>query len=245
MIKFKIEDIEYKVPEFINIENYVKIYKVKDLFTDEYFAAKVVSIVCDAPLQDLLETDYEEVYLLAAEIMGSLPLEKPEFKDRFELDGVKYGFFPNWKDLTFAEFVDLDTISTKKPEELLDLMHILAAVMYRPIVEERTEHDYTIEKYNVDTMKIRAELFKKKLDVKYVLGAQFFFIKFVSRYLSYSHLSSMQNLSIWMKIKMVWKLRKWIWAAIRRSKKSTDGTLSSTKLLETILQNTNMSTTKQ
>jgi hypothetical protein len=245
MLKFKIEDIEYKVPEFINIENYVKIYKVKDLFKDEYFAAKVVSIVCDAPLQDLLDTDYEEVYLLAAEIMGSLPLEKPEFKDRFELDGVQYGFFPNWRDLTFAEFVDLDTISTKKPEELLDLMHILAAIMYRPILEERSEHDYTIEKYNVDTMKIRAELFKKKLDIKYVLGAQFFFIKFVSRYLSYSHLSSMQNLSIWMKIKMVWNLRKWIWAAIRRSKKSTDGTLSSTKLLETILQNTNMSTTKQ
>ena len=245
MLKFKIEDIEYKVPEFINIENYVKIYKVKDLFKDEYFAAKVVSIVCDAPLQDLLDTDYEEVYLLAAEIMGSLPLEKPEFKDRFELDGVQYGFFPNWRDLTFAEFVDLDTISTKKPEELLDLMHILAAIMYRPILEERSEHDYTIEKYNVDTMKIRAELFKKKLDIKYVLGAQFFFIKFVSRYLSYSHLSSMQNLSIWMKIKMVWNLRKWIWAAIRRSKKSTDGTLSSTKLLETILQNTNTSITKQ
>lgn len=245
MIKFKIEEAEYKVPEFISIENYVKLYKVKDLFTDQYFAAKVVSIVCDAPLQDLLDTDYEEVYLLAAEIMASLPLDKPKLIDRFEIDGVKYGFFTNWKDLTFAEFVDIDTISTKKPEELLDFMHILAAIMFRPIVEEKSEHDYTIEKYNVDTMKIRAELFKKKLDVKYVLGAQFFFIKFVSRFLSYSHLSSMQTLSIWMKIKMVWKLRKWIWAAIRRSKKSTDGTLSSTKLLETILQNTNTSTIKQ
>ncbi len=62
----------------------------------------------------------------------------------------------------------MDTISTKKPEEVLDLMHILAAVMYRPIIEEKSEHDFKIEKYSIESLNDRAELFKKNLDVKYI-----------------------------------------------------------------------------
>jgi len=243
MIKFKIEEKTYEVPNFISIENYSKIYKVKDLFSDEYFAARLISIVTGAPIEDLLEGDYTEVSYLSAYILSILPQEKPKFVDSFELDGVKYGFFQNWRDLTFAEFVDMDTISTKKPEELLEMLHILAAVFYRPIVEQKSEHEFKIEKYDVSTMKERSELFKKKLDVKYVLGAQFFFIKFANRFLNYSHLSSIPKMSMWTKMKIMWNMRKIIWKIVFR--KSTDGILSSTELLETILRNTNISITKK
>jgi hypothetical protein len=242
MIKFKLEDKEYKLPQFISIDNYSKIYKVKDLFSDEYFAAKLVSIVSDAPVNKLMEYDFQEVDFMALHLMNLIPKDKPKFYDRFELDGVKYGFFPSWKDLSFAEFIDMDTISTKKIDELLSMLHILAAVMYRPIVEEKTEHDYQIEKYDVNKMKERAELFKKKLDVKYVLGAQFFFIKFANRFLGYTQLSSIPKLTIWMKIKLIWKMRRLIASLI--FKRRSVGSLSSTDLLEMILQSTNMSTKK-
>ena len=243
MIKFRIEEETYEVPNFISIDNYSKIYKVKDLFSDEYFAARLISIVTGAPIEDLLEGDYTEVSYLSAYILSILPQEKPQFVDSFELDGVKYGFFQNWRDLTFAEFVDMDTISTKKPEELLEMLHILAAVFYRPIVEQKSEHEFKIEKYDVSTMKERSELFKKKLDVKYVLGAQFFFIKFANRFLNYSHLSSIPKISMWTKMKIMWNMRRIIWKTLFR--KSTDGILSSTELLETILRNTNISITKK
>lgn len=243
MIKFKIEEKTYEVPNFISIENYSKIYKVKDLFSDEYFAARLISIVTGAPIEDLLEGDYTEVSYLSAYILSILPQEKPQFVDSFELDGVKYGFFQNWRDLTFAEFVDMDTISTKKPEELLEMLHILAAVFYRPIVEQKSEHEFKIEKYDVSTMKERSELFKKKLDVKYVLGAQFFFIKFANRFSNYSHLSSIPKISMWTKMKIMWNMRRIIWKTLFR--KPTDGILSSTELLETILRNTNISITKK
>jgi len=42
MVKFKLEGKEYKLPEFISISDYVKISKVKDLFTDEYFYPKLI-----------------------------------------------------------------------------------------------------------------------------------------------------------------------------------------------------------
>lgn len=243
MRTFKLDGVEYNLPEIISVDHYSKIYKVKDLFSDDYFAAKLISIVTEAPVEKLLEADYNQVSLLATYIMESLPQDKPKFKDRFEIDGVKYGFFPNWKDLSFAEFVDMDTISTKQPDELLELLHILAAIMYRPIVEEKSEHDFIIEKYDVNSMKVRAELFKKKLDVRYVLGAQFFFIKFVNRFLNYSHLSSIPKLSIWTKIVLFWNLRKIIMRTLFR--KPTVGILSSTELLRTILQNTNISLRKK
>ena len=242
MIKFKIEQTEHKVPDFISIENYSKIYKIKDLFSDDYFAAKLISIVTDAKVEDLLESDYQEVSYLASYIMSLIPTEKPEFVDRFELNGVKYGFFPSWKELTFAEFIDMDTLSTKKSDEILDTLHILAAIMYRPITEEKTEHDFKIEKYDVNTMIERAELFKKQLNVKYILGAQFFFIKFASRFSSYTQISSIKTLSIWTKIKIVWSMRKLMWNIIFRRR--SVGSLSSTELLTMILQSTKSSIKK-
>jgi hypothetical protein len=242
MIKFKIDDKGYEVPEVMTIGHYVKIYKIKDLFSDDYYAAKLVNLFTGAPVEDLLETDYNEVNFLAEQILNLIPKERPPFKDRFELDGVQYGFFPDWKELTFAEFVDLDTISSKKEDELLDMLHILCAIMYRPIVKERSTHDFDIEKYDVKTMKTRAELFKNKLDVGYVLSAQSFFTNFAARFTSYFQLSSIQKLPIWTRIKLVWKLRKLLLTAAFN--RSTVGSLSSIDWLQTILQNTKPSTKK-
>ena len=243
MIKFKIDNKQYEIDNFINIENYSKIYKIRDLFSDDYFAAKLLNIVTGVPVEDALQSDYQEVEYLASYILSLIPLEKKQpFIDRFEIDGVHYGFFPDWKELTFAEFVDIDTISTKKMDELLDLLHILAAIMYRPIVEEKSQHNFKIEKYDIEKMKERAELFKKKLDIKVILGAQFFFINFASRFSSYTQLSSIVKLSIWTKLKIIWKTRKLIWQTIFR--KRSAGSWSQTELLEMILQSTNTSIKK-
>lgn len=242
MIKFKVDDLEYKVPDFISIENYVKIFKQKDIFSDDYFAARIISEVTDCPVEDLLEGDAQEMNYVAAYILSLIPQETPKFIDRFELDGVQYGFFPKWRDLTYAEFVDMDTISTKKPDELLSLLHILASIMYRPITTQRSQHDFDIEKYNLESMKERAELFKKKLDIKYILGAQFFFINYARTFSSYTQMSLMKKIPMWTRIKLIWKMRKLIWVIV--FKRHSVGLLSQTELLEMILQNTTISTKK-
>lgn len=121
------------------------------------------------------------------------------------------------------------------------MLHILAAIMYRPIDHEISEHNFLIEEYDVKTMVPRSELFKKKLDVKYILGGMFFFINFAKKYSLFSQASSTQM--TWkMKVKILWKMRKLILQAI--FKKRTDGILQSTELLETILTSTTTSTKK-
>jgi hypothetical protein len=243
MVSFKIDETEYKVPDFISIGDYVKLFKVKDLFVDEYFAAKMVSLVSGCPVEDLLQSDYEQVTYLASYIMTLIPTDNPKFVDRFELDGVQYGFFPNWRDLTYGEFVDMDTISTKKQEEVYDLIHILCAIMYRPITTERSEHDFDIEKYDVKKMTQRAELFKKKLDVKYILGAMFFFINYERKFSAYTQISLIPKLSIQMRLKLLWKMRKILWKM--SFNKSSVGSLSQTEFLEMILQSTSKSIKRQ
>jgi hypothetical protein len=237
MIKFKIDSKEYYIEDIMSVGNYSKIYKMKDLFQDDYFAAKIINIVCGTPMEDLLECPFEDINYLASQILGKIPQDKDvKFVDRFELNGVHYGFFTDWKDLTFSEFIDLDTISTKKPDELLDLLHILSAIMYRPITEEISTHNFKIEKYDVDKMKVRAELFKKELDVKIILGGQFFFTKYAEKYSNYT-LPSLVTLTKWNKIRMIWIIWKMMYKT--NSIKRLGGFWSSTKLVTTILQNTN------
>jgi hypothetical protein len=238
MVKFKIEGQEYFLPDIMSIEHYVKIYKVKDLFKDDYFTAKLVSIVSNAPINDLLEGGFEEVSFLANSVAALMPTtESIKFEDRFTLDGIEYGIFPNWKDLTFAEYIDLDSISTKKPQDLLDNLHILAAIMYRPIVSEVSRHNYQIEQYDVDEMIKRAELFKKKLDVRYVLGAQSFFTTFAKMFLSFTP-TSLTTTSVklnWLqKIKLIWRMWRIYYKVV--SPRPTVGLSPSTGLRKMILQ---------
>jgi len=237
MVNFNLNGKQYDIDNFMSLENYAKIYKIKDSFNEEYFAAKILNLITGAPMDDLLKTDYEKISYLSAYILSLMPFEKnTKLVDRFEIDGIKYGFFPNWKDLTFAEFMDIDTIATKPIDELLDYLHILAAIMYRPIEHEISEHNFIIEEYDVKSMLTRSEIFKKKLDINVLLSAQFFFIKFVRRYFLYTLASSEMKMNFLTRIKILWRMRKVLAKVL--FKKRTGGSLSSTELLETILQST-------
>jgi hypothetical protein len=236
-ITFELEGVEYKIPEFLNIEDYVKVFKVKDLFEDEFLKAKVVSLLTDCPIDVLLNSENHKVDFLAGMIFSMVPTSPYKLIDRFELDGVEYGYLPSYKEITYGEFVDLDTLLTKKPEEIMNYLHIIAAIMYRPIVSQKLKHDFKIEKYDVPKMQERAELFKKKLDIKFVLGGQFFFINFGKIYSSYTPQSlKMRILKEWMKLKLLWQNRKVIWKLLL--KKDLDGTSLQIELQREMLRNT-------
>ena len=51
-VEFKLKGVEYKIPNFLTVDHYTKIFKIKDLFEDEYMNAKVISIVTDCPVQE-------------------------------------------------------------------------------------------------------------------------------------------------------------------------------------------------
>jgi hypothetical protein len=181
MIEFEIKKKNYVLPEVLTIENYVRIYKVKDLLGEEYFQAKLINAITGAKLEHILQANHNQINYLSEYILSLFPPNDYPFIDKFILNGVEYGFIPSWKHMSFAEFVDLDTLLNKKPEEIVENLHIICAIMYRPIISKKKEHDFQIEVYDSKTMEERAEIFKKELDVKYVLGGNFFFSNFVKK----------------------------------------------------------------
>lgn len=209
-ITFEIEGQEYKLPNYISIENYSKIFKIKDLFVDEYFNAKLISTLSGVKVERLMEANYQDLIKLVRYVMTLFPKDSNKFYQTFEFEGVKYGFLPDWKDMSFGEFVDLDTLMTKRGNELYDSLHYITAILYRPITKQYDGGRYDIEKYDVDTMMERADKFKK-LDAKYFLSAQFFFLLFVrkSRYPTLKSL--VKKMTFWQKVKMIkmYYLMKW------------------------------------
>lgn len=238
-IKFEIEGINYTCPTYINIENYVKVYKIKDVFSDDYFAAKFLNILTGAPVDVILESDWQKIKFLSNYCMSLFPKDKQPLIDKFELDGKWYGFIPSWKKLSFAEYVDLDTLLTKSSAEILDYIHIITAIMYRPIIGDHKKNDYQIEKYNQDSLEKRAELFKKKLNINVFIGAQFFFIKFAKTYSESTN--PYLTMTLMQKLKLMWRNRKMMKLLL---KKDSVGTSLSTELVMMISQNMTKSSKK-
>lgn len=239
-ITFEIKKQQYQLPEVLTIDHYIKVYKMKDFLEEQFFQAKLISTITGADFDLLLKTNHSNIIFLSNHLVSLFPDTKYPFYDKFILEGVEYGFLPSWKNMSFAEFIDLDTLLNKKPEEIMDNLHIICAIMYRPIVKKKKEHDFLIEDYDVKSMVERAELFRQKLDVKYVLGGQFFFSQFADRYSNYSPMSLIQRSKNFMKrMVLTWKMRKLIWKILSVSRSA--GSRLSTELVETTLRNTNKS----
>jgi hypothetical protein len=237
MIEFNLDGKDYEIKEHLTIGDYQKIFKIKDLFEDEYLNAKIINLLTDCPMDTLINAEKHKIDFLATSIFAMVPRQPINLIDRFELDGVEYGYLPSYKKITFGEFVDLDTLLTKKYDEIIDYLHIITAIMYRPIIKSKSKHNFEIEKYDSVKMEERAELFKNKLDIKFTLGGQFFFTQFVNNSSNFIRLSLKQKIKKeWEILKILWKHRKLVWKLVL--KKDTGGMSSLIELQTEILRNT-------
>ena len=70
--------------------------------------------------------------------------ERPSFEQTFHLGETEFGFIPDLEQMTFGEFVDLESFIS----EIKD-MHKAMAVLYRPI-KQRVKDKYLIHEYEGD-----------------------------------------------------------------------------------------------
>lgn len=90
-----------------------------------------------------------------------------EFKRVIKVDGVEYGFIPDLEEITLGEYADIQHYIKVGID---NSMNKIMAVLYRPIVEKNKDA-YSIEAYNSETMRIRADKFleMKAIDVQAAL----------------------------------------------------------------------------
>ena len=126
---------------------------------------KMIEIFCgvsDLVVRNMKATDITEI----CNILNNMFDTEHQLVNRFKLNGVDYGFIPELDDMTFGEYVDLDTFIGDN-----DNLHRAANVLFRPIEFKRGDR-YTVKDYDSDTSEIAKDF---PLDV--VLGAIVFFYR--------------------------------------------------------------------
>ena len=124
----------------LQFQKYEKLTKKKGLTSNE-FSKRAVSIFSNLKYNDLQGVKLSDFTDIVEQITKALNTEI-EFKNRFNLEGVEYGFIPNLNDITTAEYVDLVEYDTK-PETLNKVM----AILFRRIEAEDVFGNYSIINY--------------------------------------------------------------------------------------------------
>jgi hypothetical protein len=150
----------------IPLKHYQKFLAVAEKTNDEVFLAeKMIECFCGIELKEVVKIPFKEVESLSLHF-ASMFQGKTEFKNRFTLNGVEFGFIPNLETMTWGEYIDLEAnISDIKT------FHKAMAVMYRPIVEKHGDK-YLIEPYESSANYSEVMEFAP-LDI--ALGAKVFF----------------------------------------------------------------------
>lgn len=167
MMNFRYKGKDYKLEE-PTVEMWSKLVLLQEWSDEREFAVKLLSFTTGLTEEEIENSDYIEVIKISNEISQFLTESGDKFYNEFEFDGKKYRFLdlPN---LTFGEFIDIDTHLAKEPHEKKKEMPLMMAMLYRELDENGN-----YKPYNSKELQAKAEHFKK-LPVKYVRGATNFF----------------------------------------------------------------------
>ena len=142
-------------------QKWVKITEGQEI--NNFYQQKMIEIFCGADLKDALKMRVKDINELTLEL-NKLFETKPKFVDRCTINDNEFGFIPKLDDMSFGEYIDLDTYLAE-----WDTMDLAMGVLFRPVIFSRKGkyliEDYeTASKYNMKNM---------RLDV--VMGALVFF----------------------------------------------------------------------
>jgi hypothetical protein len=126
--------------EHITIKQFLKWKHATENSSEEFLPFQLISIFCNIELNEVIKIplkQFEEIIFT----IGQALEEKPKHVQRFTMNGIDYGFIPNFDNVTTAEYIDLDTyIDTDVLKAMM--------VMYRPIENKFGKDLYNIKEYN-------------------------------------------------------------------------------------------------
>ncbi len=195
--------------EFAKLEDNTKINPAE-------IQLNMIQIFCNVSelvARGMRATDIAEI----CEMLNNMFDTQHQLVSKFKLNGVDYGFIPELDDMSFGEYMDLDTFIGDN-----DNIHRAANVLFRPIEFKRGDR-YTIKEYDSNTSETA-----KDFPLDAVLGAIVFFYT-LGKDLSVVMLNSLE------------KKNERDLAQYLISLPNMDGSIHSMQSLTEILQNLNIS----
>ena len=136
--------VEVYIPDTlseITLGQYQKYLKIQSKNKDENFLAiKMIEIFCGLRGDTILSMKAKSIRDITT-ILSNMFNEKPPLVKEFKMGGVSYGFIPKLEDMSFGEYIDLDTYIGDVPN-----LHRAMGVLYRPI-KLKDKQKYLIEDY--------------------------------------------------------------------------------------------------
>lgn len=139
--------VEVYIPDTlseITLDKYQRYLKIQGNNTDENFLAiKMIEIFCGLRGDTIMQLKAKSIKDITL-ILSDMFTEKPQLVREFKMNGKSYGFVPNLEDISFGEYIDLDTYIGD-----MDNIHRAMNVLYRPI-KQKINDKYLIEDYTGD-----------------------------------------------------------------------------------------------
>ncbi len=200
MMKFNYKGKQYNIEE-PTVEMWSKLVLLQEWTDEREFCVKLLSFTTGLTEEEIENSDYDEVVKLSNEISVFLTESGDKFYNEFSFNNKNYRFLdlPN---LTFGEFIDIDTYLSKEPHEKKKEMPLMMAMLYRELDENGN-----YKPYNSKELQAKAEEFKK-LPVKFVRGSTNFFFHLEKTLQGNFKGSLWQNLKLMGQ--MIWILVKFI-----------------------------------
>lgn len=169
-------ELSVRIPENlkeITLGQYQKYLKIQAENEDETFIAqKMIEIFCNTKLEYVMKMRWKDVNEVVTDL-GHMFEENHKLQKQFTLNGTNYGFIPNLDEISFGEFVDLDSYLGDWQE-----MHKAMQVLYRPV-------DISVRgRYNIKEYKALTDDTMKDMPLAYAMSAVFFFVEFRERVIS-------------------------------------------------------------
>ena len=179
------EQIKINIPESIGditLSQYIEIQKLIDRELDEVpFMERLVMLLSGVTKRDIKNIDVKDYAMISESIALALNTNS-EFQNRFTLNGVEYGFIPNFDKITQGEYIDL-TSNELDNESLPTIM----SVLFRPIIKSDAFDNYQIEAYDASTERIEE---MKQAPMNIVNGALVFFWSLAKELKNYTEKST-------------------------------------------------------
>lgn len=130
----------------ITLGQYQEFYKLTESKDAKLVERRMIEIFCKVPMQyvnQMKAIDVKEIIQILTQMLEN----KPSLVNLFKMNGVEYGFIPDLDDMTFGEYVDLDTFIGDTEN-----LHRAMNVLYRPIKIKKNGR-YQIVNYDSEKFK--------------------------------------------------------------------------------------------